>query len=142
MTPQPPLGGDFSPLEVSISGGGEVAPENCPATAKIRYAYTATPIYPGDYVFGVESGRSGFVRVTEATTLPPFSIYAQFDSTDDFIPLKGGDTAIEEVRSERLEVRSNVFDLSGKHITPHKGGDGGSLPNGINIIDGRKVFVK
>ncbi|MBO4451888.1 MAG: hypothetical protein J5770_05655 [Bacteroidaceae bacterium] len=139
VIPEAPTRSEFSE-PMTIHGGGEVAPEKCPSTTKIQYSYTDTPVYPGDYVFDNE--QFGFVRVTEATTLPPFSIYAQFDSTDDFIPLKREDTAIKEVRSERLEVRSNVFDLSGKHITPHKGGDGGSLPNGINIIDGRKVFVK
>ena len=128
--------------DMMIRGNGEIAPVSCPVTAKIQYTYTATPIYPGDYVFGWENGQGGFVRVTEAAILPPFSVYALLDSTDDFIPLKEEDTAIKEVKSERLEVTSKVFDLSGRHITPHRDGNGVVLPRGINIIDGQKILKK
>ena len=121
--------------DMIIRGNGEIVPVSCPVTAKIQYTYTATPIYPGDYVFGSVNRQAGFVRVTEATTLPPFSIYAQLDSSDDFVPLSGEDTGIKEVSGERLAIRDKVYDLSGRKVN-------GMPIKGINIIDGKKILIR
>ena len=125
-----------SETDVTIRGTGEIAPESCPVTAKVQYTYAATPIYPDDYVFGWNNGQAGFVRVTEATTLPPFSVYAKLDSTDDFVPLSGEDTGIKEVSGERLAISDHVYDLSGRKIV------NGKLSKGIYIVNGHKVMVK
>ena len=118
--------------DIVVSGSGEVKPENSPADAIVRYTYTAMPVYPGDYVF--DDDRFGFVRVTEATTLPPFSIYATIDSDEDFILLKGEDTAIHDLTTTLSQGDGNIFNLQGQRLSaPRKG---------INIINGRKVFVK
>ena len=130
-----------SETDVTIRGTGEIAPESCQVTTKVQYTYAATPIYPGDYVFGWNNGQAGFVRVTEATTLPPFSVYAQFDSTENFIPLKGEDTGIEEVSGERLAISDHVYDLSGRKIVNGKSVNG-KLSRGIYIVNGQKVMVK
>ena len=122
--------------DMTIRGNGEIAPVNCPVTAKIQYTYAATPIYPGDYVFGWNNGQAGFVRITEATTLPPFSIYARLDSEELFIPLMGEDTGIREVSDERLAMREHVFDLMGRRIGNSR------MQKGINIIDGKKIMVR
>ena len=122
--------------DIVISGSGEVSPENSPTDAIVRYTYTAMPVYPGDYVIGVKDSHLGFVRVTEASTLPPFSIYAQLNSTDDFIPLKDEDTGIAEVRIDKSETGCNAFDLNGRKI------GNSSLQKGIKIIDGKKIMVR
>ena len=118
--------------DIVVSGSGEVKPENSPADAIVRYTYTAMPVYPGDYVF--DDDRFGFVRVTEATTLPPFSIYATIDSKEDFILLKGEDTAIHDLTTTLSQGEGSIYNLQGQRLSaPRKG---------INIINGRKVFVK
>ena len=118
--------------DIVVSGSGEVKPENSPADAIVRYTYTAMPVYPGDYVF--DDDRFGFVRVTEATTLPPFSIYATIDSDEDFILLKGEDTAIHDLTTTLSQGEVSIYNLQGQRLSaPSKG---------INIINGRKVFVK
>ena len=118
--------------DIVVSGSGEVKPENSPADAIVRYTYTAMPVYPGDYVF--DDDRFGFVRVTESTTLPPFSIYATIDSDEDFILLKGEDTAIHDLTTTLSQDEGSIYNLQGLRLSaPRKG---------INIINGRKVFVK
>ena len=92
-------------------------------------------------MFGWNNGQAGFVRVTEATTLPPFSVYAQLDSTDDFVPLSGEDTGIKEVSGERLAISDHVYDLSGRKIVNGKSVNG-KLSRGIYIVNGQKVMVK
>ena len=133
-----------SETAMTIRGTGEIAPESCPVTAKVQYTYTATPIYPGDYVFGWNNGQAGFVRVTEATTLPPFSVYAQFDSTDDFIPLKGEDTGIEEITSSPFKGdrrgSEGIYNLQGQRISVNS--ESSALPKGIYIVNGQKIMVK
>ena len=129
--------------DMMIRGNGEIAPVSCPATAKVQYTYAATPIYPGDYVFGIVNGEAGFVRVTEATTLPPFSIYAQLDSTDEFIPLKGEDTSIKETPSDSPSMGRGLFNLQGQRVSVNSESSVPSvLPKGIYIVNGHKVMVK
>ena len=119
--------------DILISGSGEVRPENSPADAIVRYTYTAMPVYPGDYVF--DDDRFRFVRITETTTLPPFSIYATIDSDEDFILLKGEDTAIHETdNGQRSMANGQWYNLQGQRLSaPRKG---------INIIHGKKVLIK
>jgi hypothetical protein len=53
------------------------------------------------------------------------SFTAQFDTQR---------TSIVEVRSKRLEVKDAIYNLQGQRLS--------SLRKGLNIVDGRKVFVK
>jgi hypothetical protein len=53
------------------------------------------------------------------------SFTGQFDAqTTNFV----------EVRSKRLEVKDGIYNLQGQRLS--------SLRKGLNIVDGRKVFVK
>ena len=53
------------------------------------------------------------------------SFTAQFDTQT---------TSILEVRSKRLEVKDGIYNLQGQRIS--------TLQKGVNIVSGRKVFVK
>ena len=126
-----------SEYDLVVRGSGEIAPENSPADAIVRYTYTAMPVYPGDYVFGENDKGLGFVRVTEQTTLPPFSIYATIDSKEDFILIipSREDTAIHETENgQRSMANGQWYNLQGQRLSaPSKG---------INIIHGKKVLIK
>ena len=126
-----------SEYDLVVRGSGEIAPENSPADAIVRYTYTAMPVYPGDYVFGENDKGLGFVRVTEQTTLPPFSIYATIDSKEDFILIIPSReyTAIHEIENgQRSMANGQWYNLQGQRLSaPRKG---------INIINGKKVLVR
>ena len=124
-----------SEYDLVVSGSGEVAPENSPADAIVRYTYTAMPVYPGDYVLDNNEKGLGFVRVTEQTTLPPFSIYATIDSKEDFIVIMpNGESAIHDLTTTLTQGKRSIYNLQGQHLSaPSKG---------INIINGKKVLIK
>ena len=52
-------------------------------------------------------------------------------------------TAIKNLTPSLSQGEGEIYNLQGQRIfTPHRGGDGGGLQKGINIVDGSKVMVK
>ena len=52
-------------------------------------------------------------------------------------------TAIKNLTPSFSQGEGEIYNLQGQRIfTPHRGGDGGGLQKGINIVDGSKVMVK
>jgi hypothetical protein len=116
---------------ITLSGTGDIAAEQCPITAKVRYTYASMTLYSGDYLLNPE--RMAFERVESETKIAPFTIYAYLDTDEPIVALKAADTAISEVTADGRTAH-RLYNIVGQRID--------ALQHGINIIDGRKVLVR
>ncbi len=119
-----------------FNGSGTIAHYVCPLGASMRGTYTATTLYPGDYVLDNREGQWGLAKVTAITTLKPFSAYVSLSSQDDFIPLDLIQTGIATLSAESSSRRV-IYDLTGRIQNQRQ-----ALKPGIYIIDKKKVIIK
>ena len=115
---------------ITLTGSGDIAAEQCPITAKVRYTYASMTLYPGDYLLNPE--RMAFERVESETKIPPFTVYAFLDTDADTVALQLDDTAISEITADSATRR--IYNIAGQRRD--------SLQPGINIINGKKLLVK
>ena len=73
------------------------------------------PLYVGDYVLGAQDGQWGWMRLTAASTLSPFDVYAQLDSKEAFISLGLTATGIVDVTADETSDVA-YYDLQGRRI--------------------------
>ena len=80
--------------ELTFTGVGDVA---CTVSSQgdcLQGTFTGTTLSEGDYVLGRQGDEWGFVRLTAATVLNPFGVYAALASSEQFIPLTLPSTGI------------------------------------------------
>ena len=63
-------------------------------------------------------------------------------NNEDSEETKGLITGINEIHTSDFKAQNGVYDLSGRKLSPHRGGDGEGLSKGLYIIDGKKVLVR
>lgn len=119
---------------VTIKGSGNVSYRSLALSAMFRGVYLESSLRIGDYVLDCQDGRWGFRRITSATVLNPFGVYAQLSSKESFIPLQGDVLKVDLFTRPKAE--QTVYDLMGRKVV------GGNLSPGIYIINGRKVVVR
>ena len=103
--------------------------------AVFRGSYTAASLFAGDYVLTQKDGQWGFSRLTAASTLQPFGVYAQLSSTTDFLPIQDDVLGIGVTLMNHEDWKDGyVYDLQGRRVQhPSKG---------LYIYHGRKVVMK
>lgn len=130
--------------EVTLCGSGQVAYAVSPLNDWLRGTYTSAPLYVGDYVLGQQDGQWGLVRLSSASTLAPFGVYAHPTSDADFLPIEMLTTGIEDVEQTTADGRQavgEVYDLQGRRLQ-------GTAAKGqlviVRMADGRvrKVLLK
>jgi hypothetical protein len=120
--------------EVTFTGEGEVSYSASPLDAVLRGTYAAAPLFAGDYVLGQQDGQWGLVRLTSASTLSPFGVYASMTATDAFLPFFGdGFTGINTI-SLNDKNSGVIYNLKGQRVSSPK--------HGLYIIDGKKRYIK
>ncbi|MBR1666923.1 MAG: hypothetical protein IJ693_01445 [Bacteroidaceae bacterium] len=121
---------------VTFCGSGDITYAVSPLDASLRGTYTQKPLYAGDYILAQHGGQWGLERLDAPATLTPFGVYAQPDTTEDFLPLVFESTGISSIATTS-KTSAPVYDLSGRRLTsPDR------LAPGIYIVDGKKVLVK
>jgi glucuronoarabinoxylan endo-1,4-beta-xylanase len=100
---------------ITFTGSGDVSYAASPMTNLLRGTYVQIPLYTGDYVLGQKEGQWGLVRQTATSTLAPFDVYAQVDSSDSFIPLGLTATGIVDLTSETLPD-AVYYDVQGRRL--------------------------
>ena len=115
---------------ITFTGGGDVAYAASPMTNLLRGTYVQIPLYTGDYVLGQKEGQWGLVRQTATSTLAPFDVYAQLDSSDSFIQLGLTATGIVDLTTETLPD-AVYYDLQGR-----------CLKNLENVQKGQIVIIR
>ena len=100
---------------ITVTGSGDVSYAASPMTNLLRGTYVQIPLYTGDYVLGQKEGQWGLVRQTATSTLAPFDVYAQVDSSDSFIPLGLTATGIVDLTSETLPD-AVYYDVQGRRL--------------------------
>lgn len=106
---------NVSPQNVTFTGSGDVAFARSSLGDQYRGSYMKIPLYAGDYIFGQENGQSGWKRVTNTSTLAPFDVYAQIESTDAFISIDSSISGITETIANKAGV-AQYYDLQGRRI--------------------------
>ena len=96
----------------------------------LRGTYCQQQLYSGDYILGQRDGQWGLVRLTVATTLLPFGVYAQPATTADFVPLMSP-TFISSPQQEKSEGVSVFYNLMGQKVSGNA--------KGILISGGKKL---
>lgn len=100
---------------VTFRGTGDVSYASSPLDASLRGTYVQLPLYVGDYVLGAQDGQWGWMRLTAASTLSPFDVYAQLDSKEAFISLGLTATGIVDVTADETSDVA-YYDLQGRRI--------------------------
>ena len=100
---------------ITFTGSGDVSYTASPMTNLLRGTYVQIPLYTGDYVLGQKEGQWGLVRQTATSTLAPFDVYAQVDSSDSFIPLGLTATGIVDLTTETLSD-AVYYDVQGRRL--------------------------
>ena len=100
---------------ITFTGSGDVSYAANPMTNLLRGTYVQIPLYTGDYVLGQKEGQWGLVRQTATSTLAPFDVYAQVDSSDSFIPLGLTATGIVDLTTETLSD-AVYYDVQGRRL--------------------------
>ena len=100
---------------ITFTGSGDVSYAASPMTNLLRGTYVQIPLYTGDYVLGQKEGQWGLVRQTATSTLAPFDVYAQVDSSDSFIPLGLTATGIVDLTTETLSD-AVYYDVQGRRL--------------------------
>lgn len=101
--------------DVTFHGSGEVSYAVNGLTETLRGTYVQTPLYAGDYLLGKQGDQWGLVRQETASTLAPFSVYAQPASTKDFIPFQSI-TGIADLLTDGQHVAKQYYNLQGRRI--------------------------
>ena len=122
--------------DIILMGTGTVGYSASPLDAVFRGTYTAASLFAGDYVLAQQNGQWGFSRLTTASTLQPFDVYAQLSSTADFLPLQEVGAGIEDVVKGVAEKNDAIYDLQGRRLMK------GHLQSGLYIVNGRCVIIK
>ena len=115
--------------DITFTGSGEVAFARTPVDALCRGSYEHLPLYAGDYVLGQNNSQWGWKRLTVASTLQPFDVYAQIDSQEAFVPF-GDASGIADITNQKPSA-IQYYDLTGRRIT--------SLSN---MLKGQIVIVR
>ena len=115
---------------ITFTGSGDVSYAASPMINLLRGTYVQIPLYTGDYVLGQKEGQWGLVRQTATSTLAPFDVYAQLDSSDSFIQLGLTATGIVDLTTETLPD-AVYYDLQGR-----------CLKNLENVQKGQIVIIR
>ena len=120
---------------VTLTGTGSVGYSTSALNAVFRGSYTAASLFAGDYVLTQKDDQWGFSRLTAASTLQPFGVYAQLSSTTDFLPIQDDVLGIGVTLMKHEDWKDGyVYDLQGRRVQhPSKG---------LYIYHGRKVVMK
>ena len=127
----------FSYVKMSMSGGEAT-------TDLARQLRNVTP-YDAETmrVLGEVDGKLSFVTASDLTYLPANKAYLTVSSTaDDNIQLVSADDFAASLTSidDTLQLSRGVFTLTGVRLRSDSSIEG--LPNGMYIINGKKVLVK
>ena len=117
--------------ELTFTGSGDIAYATSPLDAVLRGTYCQQQLYSGDYILGQRDGQWGLVRLTAATTLLPFGVYAQPATTADFVPLVSP-TFISSPQQEKSEGVPVFYNLMGQKVSGNA--------KGILISGGKKLL--
>ena len=118
--------------EVVIEGSGSVNAVTAEQSDMMIGTSVEVPLYAGDYVLGNVDGKWGFVKLTAASKLVPFGVYAQLNSASDFVAFDLSATGINNVTSDLRSHDNRAYNLMGQRV---------SLTNkGLVIVNGRKQF--
>ena len=121
--------------EVTFTGEGEVSYATSPLGSVLRGSYTSIPLFAGDYVLGQQNGEWGLVRLSSASVLSPFGVYARPASDEAFISFSGDKTqGIREAGVNSNNGDAAVYNLKGQRVSSPK--------NGLYIIGGKKRYIK
>lgn len=106
-----------------------------PFDAVLRGSFTAAPLFAGDYVLEQQDGQWGLVRLTSASTLSPFGVYASMAVTDAFLPFTG-DGFTTGISTISVDDRSSgvTYNLKGQRVSSPK--------HGLYIVNGKKRYIK
>ena len=129
---QPVLIGGFG--EMIFMGSGEVAFATSPLDARYRGTYTQIPLYKGDYVLGRQDGVWGFIRLAEDAALSPFDVYAQYDSSEAFLPIDLSTTGISDRQMTQKTIPSATYNLMGQRVSGQQ--------RGLLINNGKIIFKR
>ena len=122
--------------DIVLMGTGTVGYSTSSLDAVFRGTYTAASLFAGDYVLAQQNGQWGFSRLTTASILQPFDVYAQLSSTADFLPLQDEGAGIEDVVKGVAKKNDTIYDLQGRRLMK------GHLQPGLYIVNGRCVIIK
>jgi hypothetical protein len=118
--------------EATFTGQGEVSYAASPATSVLRGTYIPIPLYAGDYVLARQDGQWGFRRLSSASLLHPFDVYASLLAADSFVPFNSDAVGIVCMTEDGRCDTYPLYDLQGRRVS-------GSVKPGIYIQRGRKV---
>ena len=120
---------------MTLTGTGSVGYSTSALNAVFRGSYTNASLFAGDYVLKQKDGQWGFSRLTSASTLQPFGVYAQLSSTTDFLPIQDDVLGISTTLMNHEDLKKgDVYDLQGRRVQhPSKG---------LYIHNGRKIVMK
>ncbi len=118
---------------VTFVGSGEVSWAASPQKDLLRGTYSQTSLYAGDYILSQSEGQWGLQQLTATGDLAPFGVYAQPESTADFLPISFTPTGITATPADGKQ-KGKWFTLSGQQVE--------RPTHGFYIHGGKKVFVK
>lgn len=125
--------------DVEFSGSGAVVAGASNVSGALTGVFAATAVPVGSYVLLNKGGDLGFYKVGEKIpTAKPFRAYLTADSgapsLNIIFPEDGNMTGINDVRSQKEDVRGDFYNLKGQRISqPSKG---------LYIVNGKKYVVK
>jgi glucuronoarabinoxylan endo-1,4-beta-xylanase len=118
---------------VTFVGSGEVSWAASPQKDLLRGTYSQASLYAGDYILSQSEGQWGLQQLTATGDLAPFGVYAQPESTADFLPISFTATGITATPADGKQ-KGKWFTLSGQQVE--------RPTHGFYIHGGKKVFVK
>ncbi|MBR6121961.1 MAG: hypothetical protein IKQ05_06180 [Prevotella sp.] len=119
---------------LTLKGSGLVNYAVSPVTSVVRGTYTTVPLYAGDYVLDQQDGQWGLRRLTSASSLQPFGVYARPSSTEAFIPLGITAAGIADIQHSTPTNQHSIYNLMGQRVGQHH--------HGIVILNGQKFFMR
>ena len=120
----------------TFTGSGTINHAVSPLDNVLRGTFTTIPLYAGDYVLGQRDGEWGLVRLTAPSSLASFGVYAQLDSTAEFVPLDISQTGIVTFDSDMVDQQT-IYNLQGMRVGTRD--NWGALPRGIYVVGNRLV---
>jgi hypothetical protein len=100
---------------VTFTGSGDVAFARSALDNQFRGSYVEIPLYAGDYMLGQVDGQWGWKRLTAASELTPFDVYAQIKSQEAFIPIDSFTSGITGTAADNVSP-AQYYDLQGRRI--------------------------
>ena len=100
---------------VTFTGSGDVAFARSALDNQFRGSYVEIPLYAGDYMLGQVDGQWGWKRLTAASELTPFDVYAQIKSQEAFIPIDSFTSGITGTTAGKTSP-AQYYDLQGRRI--------------------------